>query len=119
MWYRLAIVGSDMPPGGNSSVRPQHSAANRDYLAISRMSIVGPRSSRMTQDFFDGMLVAILPSMIAAAWLARRTTDWPTHASDMALFAILQIAISISLTIPYPKKHIQAAESAKPKTITA
>ena len=56
-------------------MRPQHSAANRDYLAISRMSIVGPRSSRMTQDFFDGMLVAILPSMIAAAWLARRTTD--------------------------------------------
>jgi len=41
VWYRLAIVGSDMPPGGNSSVRPQHSAANRDYLAISRMSIVG------------------------------------------------------------------------------
>ena len=49
MWYRLAIVGSDMPPGGNSSVRPQHTAANRDYLAIGRMSIVTAKRSNNTR----------------------------------------------------------------------
>ena len=41
------------------------------------------------------------------------------HASDVALFAILQIVISISLMTSYPKKHIQAIVRPNPRTIIA
>ena len=70
----------------------------------------------MTQDFLDGLLVALIPSMLMLAWLV-----WRMPSDSMFLTGLICRLDHVvdKLTSPYPRRPTQIAVTLSPKPITA
>ena len=71
----LPSVGSDMPPKelhARLRLVSTFSIISNEPLGVRHRMSIAEMSNRMSQEFLDGVLVAMLPSMFVVAWLVWR-----------------------------------------------